>query len=636
VPLPELPEHRRPDRLTSPVRPARDLRRRWAVAVPLGLYLALAVTALLVWDADDRHELNGDEPHYLVVASAIAHDGTFENTAAYAREFRTREIHRVGLAAPDATPAPANTHAVAGPHGLYNVHGVGLPVLLAAPLAAGGVLAAKLAMIALNSAIVWVGWAATGLFTERTRARVWATSVAAITAPFVFAAGQVYPDVLAGSIVLCGLCRFAALPGYPRARLTAATAGLLAVAPWLQIKFAGAALLIGIALAWRGYLTTRSRAQVIAVAAPLLASAAALAFYNWYAFGRVTGPYGDEAVEPGGRGAMVLAGLHVDVNQGWVWQAPVWLVGVAALGAMIARRQAVGVLTLATYLVLLVPNALHPNWYGGDSLSGRFFWTAAAVLLLPTVAGLLVLERNYRPLAAAVTLVAAGAFVWQYADAVLGDAVLVRRSSTTMARDYPIHWGPFGHVMPKLYAVGWAWAQPVTWAALAIVPAALWIGLSGPRGRYPWVVRAGPLALVAGVTLGLGTAVRAPDRSEFELARLSHQVGAKAGAGWSVDAGSAGFMTYGALLTLGDGNYEARLEYRSDGAAGTTIGTTDVLRWPQGGEVAALPVPGTEGAWHAVRVPFRVDAGRSLFEFRLHSNGLAAVELADLTVVRLD
>ena len=605
------------------------------MVVPLGLYFALAVTALLVWDADDRHAVTGDEPHYLVVASAIAHDHTFENSAAYAREFRSREIYPGGLAAPDATPTPANTHAISGPHGLYNVHNVGLPMLLALPLAAGGVLAAKLAMVALNSAIVGACWAATSLFTDRARARAWATSVAAVAAPFVFAAGQVYPDVLAGSIVLFGLCRFAALERDRRAAPTALAAGLLAGAPWLQVKFAAVVLLIGAALAVRGYLATRSRAAVVAVAAPLLTSFAALALYNWYAFGQVTGPYGDEAVEPGARGAMVLAGLHVDVNQGWLWQAPAWLVGVAALGALIVRRQAVGALTLAAYLVLLVPNALHPNWYGGDSLSGRFFWTAGAVLLLPTVAGLSVLERRYRPLAVAVTLVAGVALVWQYSVAVFGDAVLVRRGLSTMARNYPIHWGPLGQLMPKLYAVSWAWAQPVMWAALAIVPAALWIGLSGPRGRHPWSVRVGPLALAIVATFVLGVAFRAPDRSEFALGHLSHQVGGKAGDGWSVDAGSPGFMVYGALVTLDDGRYEVRLEYRSDAESGTTIGTTDVLRWPQGDEIAALPVIGTDGAWHDLEVPFEVNAGQALFEFRLHSNGLADVELADLTVVRL-
>jgi hypothetical protein len=614
----------------------RASRGRWMVVVPLGLYLALAVTAVLVWDADDRHEVTGDEPHYLVVASAIAHDHTFENSAAYAREFRTREIYADGLAAPDAAPTPANTHAISGPHGLYNVHNIGLPMLLALPLAAGGVLTAKLAMVALNSAIVGACWAATSLFTDRARSRVWATSVAAIAAPFVFAAGQVYPDVLAGSIVLFGLCRFAALPRDPRTAPTALAAGLLACAPWLQVKFAAVVVLIAAALAMRGYLTTRSRAAVVAVAGPLLTSFAALAFYNWYAFGRLTGPYGEEAIEPGGRGAMVLAGLHVDVNQGWLWQAPAWLVGVAALGALIVRRQAVGALTLAAYLVLLVPNALHPNWYGGDSLSGRFFWTAGAVLLLPTVAGLLVLERRYRPLAVAVTLVAGVALVWQYAVAVFGDATLVRRSTAIMARDYPIHWRPLGQILPKLYAVSWVWAQPVMWAALAIVPAALWIGLSGPRGRHPWTVRVGPLALAIVATLMLGTAFRAPDRSEFALPRLSHQVGEKAGDGWSVDAGSAGFMVYGALVTLDDGTYEVRLEYRSDAESGTTIGTTDVLRWPEGAETAARPVGGTDGAWHDLRVPFDVDDGQALFEFRLHANGLGAVQLAELTVVRLD
>jgi hypothetical protein len=36
---------------------------------------------------------------------------------------------------------------------------------------------------------------------------------------------------------------------------------------------------------------------------------------------------------------------------------------------------------------LIVPNSLHPAWYGGMSFAGRFNWPGAVVFMVPTLAG---------------------------------------------------------------------------------------------------------------------------------------------------------------------------------------------------------------------------------------------------------
>lgn len=618
----------------------RDERQSWLVAVPLALYLVLAVMAVLVWDADGRHAVTGDEPHYLVMASAIAHDGTFENTAAYAREFREREIFPTGLAERDAVPSPENTHALAGPNGLYNIHNIGLPLLLAVPFALGGVIGAKLAMVAINASVVLACWWATGLFTRRAHVRAWATGVAAVAAPFVFAAGQIYPDVLAGAIALAAVVCFARLDERVRIGGLGLVAVLVAFTPWLQLKFTAVAGVLALALAARGYHLTRSRAAVASALGPLAVSLALHAYYNWYAFGRLAGPYDEEALEPGARGAMVLLGLHVDTNQGWVWQAPVWLVGAAALAALVARRSGPAVLALAAYVLLLVPNAFHPNWYGGESFVGRFSWSAVAVLLLPVVAGLVVLFERYRLVALAATALAAVVLGLQYVPAVFGDTSLVRPRLETMASYYPVHAGPVADALPKLYESGWAWRQPVTWAAVFIVPAAVWLGASGPRGRRRWLLRGGPLAAALVVTVVAGLVWHPPDRSEFALHRLQHQVGTDAADGLAAGPGEAGFLAFGGLLDLGGGTYEMYARVRSGAPAGEPSGTLDVLEWPAGATeptaVAARPLSGTAGDATTQSLRFTIEGAPRRFEFRVHSNGQADLTLTELRVERVD
>lgn len=617
-----------------------DVRRNWLVVVPLALYLALSVAAVLVWDRNGRHTLTGDEPHYLVVASAIAEDGTFENTAAYAREFRAREIFPTGLAERDAVPSPENTHAVAGPHGLFNVHNIGLPLLLAVPFALGGVLGAKVAMIAFNASVVLACWGATRVFTDDPVARAWATGVAAVAAPFVFAAGQIYPDVLAGAISLAAVVRCARIDARVRLDGVGAIAVLIAFLPWLQLKFTAVAIVLAVALAVRGYVVSGRRQIATSALAPLVVSLALHAYYNWYAFGRVTGPYGEDALEPGARGAMVLLGLHVDTNQGWVWQAPVWLIGVAASAALIVRRFGPAVLALAAYVLLIVPNAFHPNWYGGESFVGRFFWSAAAVLLLPVSAGLIVLFARSRTAVLAVTAVAVTALAVQYVPAVFGDGTLLRPRLETMARAYPVHAGPLAGVLPKLYEADWAWRQPVTWASLLILPAAAWVGASGPRGHRRWVWRAGPLAVALVATVVAGVAWAAPDRSEFALHRLRHQVGADTGDGWRAESGEDGFLAYGGLLDLDGGSYEVRAGVRSAADAGQPAGTLDVLEWPEKTDrpetLAAGPLTGTGGVTETQALRFTVEGETRRFEFRVHTNGSADLTLTSLVVARID
>lgn len=168
------------------VNPHNPLWRR-PLALLLAIYFFLALLTLGVWQSKHYYAVAGDEPHYLVMADALIRHGQLEQTLPYQEEFKTRAICQQGLAAASASPNPHNTHAVQGPHGLFNVHNIGLPILLAIPWLLGGVTGAKLSMILASGLAVVTAWKLSGLFPADTGSRLLAVTA---TTPAV-AANQV-------------------------------------------------------------------------------------------------------------------------------------------------------------------------------------------------------------------------------------------------------------------------------------------------------------------------------------------------------------------------------------------------------------------------------------------------------------
>ncbi|HWB14338.1 MAG TPA: hypothetical protein VG826_34250 [Pirellulales bacterium] len=106
--------------------------------------------------------------------------------------------------------------------------------------------------------------------------------------------------------------------------------------------------------------------------AALAASLALLGWYNHYAFGKATGPYGNDGLEVQVNNLVVFFGLHFDQSQGIFLQQPLWLLGLIGLGPMWCASRRRFLWWILMYAATIVPNTLHPNWYGGYSFVGRF------------------------------------------------------------------------------------------------------------------------------------------------------------------------------------------------------------------------------------------------------------------------
>lgn len=358
------------------------------------IYLFLAFITFFVWNKQSFYYITGDEPHYLVMTQGLIRDRTFEQTQAYKTEFQTRKIFKYGLAPLDANPSPANTHAVLGSHGLFNVHNIGLPLLLIIPFFLGGTLGAKGFLILCSGFIPILIWKVSIRFNMNLVQRWFAVFATCITLPFLPSANQIYPDLFSGLITLSGLYWFLTLQKKRSRLLEFAWISLLVFLPWLQIKFIAPCLLLVTGLSVKRFLLTRCYQEMLPFLVLIFFSCVGLLAYNHYAFDSILGPYQADALEFSRTSLMVIVGLFFDQNHGFLWQNPLHFIGLFAIGRLFYYDKFFTLFWALVFFSLLIPNGLHPNWYGGGSFSGRFAWSAAVLFIIPTLYGLFMMGKT--------------------------------------------------------------------------------------------------------------------------------------------------------------------------------------------------------------------------------------------------
>ncbi|SEI68946.1 hypothetical protein SAMN04244579_01667 [Azotobacter beijerinckii] len=472
----------------------------------VAIYFVASLSALLYWDVRDRYTVTGDEPHYLIMASGFIKNKGFEQTSPYREEFISKRIYKYGLAPQEAEPGPENTHAVRGPHGLYNVHNIGTPLLLSVPFLLGGVLGSKVFMVALGSLAIVFIWRISGVFSSNDRARFFAILGVAVSLPLVPASGQIYPEIPAGIIILSGLYWFLTSNVYRSLFVEALWACVIAYLPWLQIKFGLVCAVLVIAVVAKIYWESRSLRRILPILVVALVSCLLLMSYNYYAFGKITGPYQAGAIEFSKTALMVLMGLHFDQNQGFLFQNPLLIVGLLFMGGLLSRDRVFALLCITIFLLLIVPNALHPNWYGGGSFSGRFAWAATMVFWIPAVYGLLQvfeLSRSVFGCLVVSSLVLQAIFYVQY---VFMGRDLYNKPASVPMEMYSALYSPISRWLPALYNSGWAFGYGVNFVWLSFLLICLVAGFffsdfnSTDRRRFSVVVllSTGLAILIAG------------------------------------------------------------------------------------------------------------------------------------------
>ena len=604
------------------------------------IYLIAALTTLLLWELRGLNQVTGDEPHYLVMASGLIHDLSLEQTKPYLQEFNQKKIYKAGLAPANAVPSPLNTHAVLGPNGLYNVHNVGLPMLLAIPYAIGGVIAAKIFMVLLGGLTIAALCRFPIAASENSACLFWAIIATAVAMPLVSASSQIYPDMVAGVFALIALINIADAKNHRADGPIITVSFAIAFLPWLQIKYSVTAILLAAMFFHVSHFSEHTRRNRFYILFITATSLLLLGAYNKFAFGSYYGPYHlwpVTGVELSKTSFMTLLGLHLDQNQGFLFQNPINFIGLIGIGLLYRRDPFMASGFTLVFLSLIVPNGLHPVWYGGWSISGRFGWSAAIVFMMPTIYALLELaERNRRIFSAVIALSVAlqAYFFWLYA--VLG-VTTFNKAPSTWSDAYSIFYYPMHSWLPMLYDIRWAAVHipNYTWSTLFFVLVIL--GCVRENSRWAKNRKIVFLSTVLLIFVGGISAERTEHTQTFLASQLPSDTGKVEGTARTVEENQdqPGFVNFGPYFPLQKGEYSVQIRYQSPAGISDVIGFADVFNAKSGIKLTELPIKGTSGTASTLRIDFKYSSwGTGDFEFRTFWHGKSRLVVEEITLSR--
>src|SRR5262245_4791214 len=380
---PKATEQRIPDR-------PRILRSSTGAGVvflvlPVFAYLGVAIA----WRVQGIYRITGDEPHYLLIADSLLRRHDLRVLDDYLADTPVHRAAGVDLAQPEHL-----THVLDG----YSIHGIGLPILLLLPYRIAGPSGARVFMALVAGLIPFVLYRAVRRVTASPARATWLACTVAVGLPVVAAANQISPDLVAGMLILYVAGTVAATFAGESDDAPGRWGTVLAIAclPWLHVRLIppAALLLFGYLYGLRVVRGERLR-RLVPVLACVAGSLTVLAAYHVVAFGRPAGPYDTTSLSHDPRPVgTTLLGLRFDVVQGLFLQQPLLLVGLAGVAPFLRHDPRLGLLLAAVYASVVVPNAMHINWYGGYSLVGRFAWPVILLWIFPTACAI---ERARRP-----------------------------------------------------------------------------------------------------------------------------------------------------------------------------------------------------------------------------------------------
>lgn len=313
-----------------------------------------------------------DEPQYLLTALSLWEDRSLDISDELAQE-RWRPFHEAQL--------PVQTKVLDGGRQV-SPHDPLLPLLLAVPMGLGGFVAAKLFLAVLAGAIAALGvWVAVRRFGVPARLAGTGVAVAFASPPLAIYGSQVYPEMSAAGAVLVAVAAATGALGR-RGRVLA----LLAVTalPWLSVKYAPVAAAPAAVVLWRLHRDGRRRDALVLGGSWALLGLAYLGLHRMWWGGWTVYASGDHFTRTGELGVMGsspdlagrslrLVALLIDRGYGIAAWAPVWLLAVVALAALLRRRPpGAGALLLplaagwavATWLAF----TMHGFWWPGRQI----------------------------------------------------------------------------------------------------------------------------------------------------------------------------------------------------------------------------------------------------------------------------
>ena len=341
-------------------------RAPWAAAA------IVAALSLAVFSGVRGVIPGGDEPHYLAATQSILSDFDLRVENNYANGDYL-----------DYFPGRLEPHFLKRSTGgeIYSIHapGVSLVVLpLFAMFGYAGAVVTTIVIAALTAAIMWrlafrLGESVAGAWV--------AVGSVFATTPYFFHTFTIYPEIIGGLCVACGLWLLIDLADDREvsSRRLIATGAALALLPWLHSRFAVIAAALGLVIIIRLTKTARI-ARFLAV--PVVAGAAWFAFF-WMIWGSPspTAPYGADTSTSPSYVLRGLIGLAFDQQFGVLTTAPIYLMAIAGGIVLARRRRRLAIELMLVVMPYAIAVASYAMWWAGSAAPARFL-----VAVLPIAA----------------------------------------------------------------------------------------------------------------------------------------------------------------------------------------------------------------------------------------------------------
>jgi hypothetical protein len=502
----------------------------------LSAIVALVVLQVITWYVlrSQGWNITGDTPGYLDAARALAHL--------------------------TLNPGVQSARAWPGPHGPVFAQGLGLPLVLAPFSLVGGDTLATLGFFTIIACgFVFLHQRASRLIQLGWRGQLLLGLSMGATAVFL-ASTQVYPDLISGVFLACGLIELARVERMKLASpLSVAVIAIAVVAvPWFQIKNALPAFLITLSLVILSIRTASLRRSAIVVVTAFGVSLVVLLVYNDYFFGHLLGlPQPNPALHY--PEIEHLIGLVFDRHFGFLIQVPTIIFGLVGLWISRRAQPLSNISVVLGAAIILVINGTQPGLYplGGSAMAGRFEWTVVPMLLVWSAFLFKRLETSIRTVRV-LTVIVAGLWIVQ-GSLILADRHVYLNAVAAPPWDpslYPGWWGWLNHYLPSFLQPGWGLdllAAVLVFGAAAIV--LIWLA-------EPQRPRQGR-GLIGGIAVGLvviAVAVSIPGSSP-ELPTKPYALTQADLGGWATAEGSTSNPPI-AILPIGPGAYRLAVTYQ--------------------------------------------------------------------------
>jgi hypothetical protein len=593
------------------------------ILLPL-IFFVLALSLLTFWKHENLHQITGDEPHYLVMADGLLPTFELEQTGPYSREFRNRTISPYGLAPRDAVPTIENTHSVAGPHGLFNIHNLGLPIILSIPYLLGGAIGARLALIAIGAAVVALLTVIARSLGASNKQIFLFVGPLTLGMPFVPASTQIYPDLPAGLLLLLGLTLLA-VPRLGRKPFVLLFVSMgLALMPWIHLKFSVpmAIVLCALFIEYRKY--SEKLKLSLTLLLPTLFSVCLLLSYNKYAFDNFLGPYESKDVQATSFTILQFFGLLTDQNQGILIQQPLHLIGILMIGRVIREKTNLIVTALLLTFSTLGINATHWALYGGFSFGGRFNWTATVCFAVVTIVSLLQLSKTSRRFLI-TSIVVASIIQFRYLFGLIFESKdLLARPLENWVGTYSVFWPQIETALPRWNFTADAFEYFPNIVSIVLISLIFLVGL---LPNFEIQKRLGISIAILSTSIVAVSIFAVRWNPELGLQRwngdfLPGQVGqVEAPARTVSEPSPAGYLTFGPRWQTPVGRYKVTIQYQGDSGSSSPVGQLDIFS-PSSEKVLkkADLLTSPEGRELSLYIEVtKEDAGR--LEFRTFYNG---------------